>query len=285
MIFELNNNLKANAHTILNLPNMSSSSYPKQNEELLGCTIRLRFKSEYKNELIERYIKDGNDKLISNPSSAYFMVARFDTEYPHIAILINPYNEVIIACSETLIPYDLMLKPIPNETISSEYPKGKSSIVFNMSNEKLFNKLYEKEYIYEYPIQIDNIVGQRVYVDYESDRTNSSLSYNDNKLPYIHKRPSDIGDNIPVHLQDKIDDPSRVNGNEAYVIRADKNNNYPQFVVIEKIKEEDKTYIKFILSSEAHFYYDNEKDPIYKPSSIYSNLVKGYYAYGTNVKF
>lgn len=287
MILELNNNIKSYGHCIKNLPNMSSTAYPKQNEDLLGCTIRVRFKSEYRNVLMERYIKNETGELVNNSSSAYFMIARFDVEEPNVVILINYNGEVVITNNREIVVYDLpTVRSIPNESFPY-YPKDKSSVVFYMTNYNLFEKLYKNETIHKYPIQIDNLIGHRVYIDYESDRLNGSLSYNDNKLPVIHKRPSDLKEDTPVHLQDRIDDTSRVNGNEAYIIRADKNNCYPQFVVLEKIADEEhaRNYIKFVLSSEAHIYYDIYGEQVYPLSSIFKELVLNKYVYGTNVKF
>lgn len=265
---------------------LSHDKYPVQNTDYIGKYICIRYKSEYHEEINQRFhIPSGYyDSYIYPENSGlrniFFRILRWDTEEPFRAILINTLGEVIVAYTTELEEhlYDLTDSMILTATQSRAENKGYEYLILNETDDAdlFFDRLYYEK-VKLYGKQREELIGLQVWTEYEKDfalpRSADVLKYKNNhqyklsdetKEEMIRRNPvlfaysftDEIFDSFPYHYnpheKGKIDDSRRAI-NRAIVIRADYSDCIePEYVVMELL---ETGKVRFVTQHEANLYY------------------------------
>lgn len=278
MIYNLNNLLHHNMNKIISTDNITNDKYPKQNIEKLGKIIQLAFNSEDDpNCTFEaRYYLDGN-KWRHNPQCPWFMIVRYDIEYPYRTIGISHTGKVIVTDSREVDnlyapPDNVDRKPIdlPLQVKDKEIIVEKNQAL----NNRAFELLQRKEIVHNYPAQAE-FIGMPVYTEYapdilslKRDEVYINEEYHEAPDEQIRRELSAINvafAGYPINIlkgfhlyynrfiKEKTNNPRRA-VNLGMVIRNDLGGNDGCIVVMEY----RKNGICFICNEDANIYYDSD---------------------------
>ena len=284
MIYRQTNN--ENGYQLRNLTErgyLSYDRYPKQKTDYLNKYILIRYKSEYYQELNQRFhIPEGyyDDYIYPENSglrNLFFRIIRWDETEPFRAILINKLGHVIVTYTYELEEsiYDLNDSMILKATESYCNRKNLDYLKLNETDDPdlFFDKLYYEK-VKVYPVQKESMIGLRVYSEYDNDlkldRSEDVLQYKNRKKfklseieiwemiernPKLYGLTDEVICSFPSyynpHIKTKIDESRRAI-NIGYVIRADVHDYIePEFVVMEYLSDS----IRFVTQHEANFFY------------------------------
>lgn len=182
-VIQVNNMIPLDNHNLKERITFTHNTYPKQKTEYLNTKIRLRYFDEYEGKGIHnRFWINGIKypdarKHYEQLKAVYFVILRWDTEYPFRAILMNNRGEVIVANSTEL--ESMVFPPDYTETQSSAFSNLKETIFDKLDNMDEFIGIVDTEHIYKYPIQNQGYLGCSVYTEYYNDIKDKTL---ENKL-------------------------------------------------------------------------------------------------------
>ena len=280
-----------------NRDSFGSSKYPNQYGQYLNKYTTIRFKntithSNYYRFRIPSKYSNYNPVMNSELYPKFFRIVRFDNDIPNKAILIGDITGEVLVCKASDL---LTLQNIncdfcnkvkhraelneysyfePNETLSEDYLL------------KFFED-YNKEIVYEYPVQNMDLLGREVWIEFNSDLTLPKSNQN-----IITKQDYITGEEVPVkntykftsemrkrledgnskllnekdyylasyphtyniHSQSKIDMPRRTT-KKGIIIRADMQSVEPHIVVMEY---SESNSVRYICDDEARFYIDTD---------------------------
>lgn len=273
-------------------------TYPKQRTEYIRKLIRIRYTDEREGAQFvhNRFWIDSvkyPTLLYKQLTRKFFLVLRWDTEFPRVVILMGRKGEIIVADADDL--ESLAFPPQYIEGIHEDFA-GYPEIVYNTSEDNskenidTFYKNENKEHIYQYPIQNEDFLGINVFTEYDADITNTALT---NQLQATKPKPYDTETHIDRrdknkrlatiygelregdspswyladyllrgyypffnrHLHDKVDSPRKAI-NKGIILRADRDRLNGYIVVGEYSAN---STMRFIVQKEASIYTDTEQ--------------------------
>lgn len=301
MIIAINKKVNENTQNIKNMKYLTHSLYPTQDTDYLGKVILMRYRNELGRIINNRFEID--PRVFTTYTGArrsgiptYFRILRFDKVEPYTAILINANMEILVANSN-----DIKAQTYPNtytgiSNHNSLYKIGEAP--YTTIDNTTFIATYDKEYIYNYPIQKEEYIGMPVYTEYYLDIFNTGISntvtqdtpktWNEittevitgNPALNIYTNTSELLHSSPYYHNNRdtnyVDSP-RASVNTGYLLRADQgDNDQNKYVVMEY---NSSTGYRFILSDEAYFYIENNSvvftttDPMDRLTSLTTDII------------
>lgn len=260
---------------------MDHNTYIVQNNGIVGKVVHLKFKDESQ-QLTRMRLNINKNNFpdftgINTYDDWYFKIVRFDATYPYICILVDKNNRVIVTTTQNI--GNLFVYP----GYEFKTYDGYEELILPSVDWNIFNHKYQREVVYNFPIQDTDYIARPVYIEYYNDLFNlnykkqlEEIDLSDRKLDIekIREKIISVNPNLDVfdnsflirypayyenHLKDMLDIPLRV-VHKGYVIRVDKNANEAFIVVIQM--NEDGSY-RFLTDREATFYFDENKPAIF----------------------
>lgn len=217
----------------------------------------------------------------------FFVIVRWDAVEPNKVIMMGINGEVIVSDTTTI---GSLLFP---SGYTSKYSKDTSffgtreEVILNTADTDTFLASYNKEHIFNLPIQDYNILGRTAYTEYYKDIF--SLTKADNKITQtVEASKSDIIKEIlyhdkdrdlypdanllsynifyDKHYQDFVDFPRR-SVNSGIIVRKDNGSDDLDTIVVAETTDKGT---RFITGTEAFLYVDSESINLIE--SEYSNL-------------
>jgi len=250
---------------------ITSKIYPEQDEKYIGKKIRVPFSDQTETFIRARFPISQHkypeyDGLSSNDNHL-FTIVRFDKDYPGKIIAIDHQYRVLLLDKDwidTLIYYP-GFTPEENEVVFRQAETWEE-----------FNREYKTEKIYQFPIQMEEMLGTLVFSEYYNDIINYDSGVNRLSMDYqsqfktfeqikeqllignpaLKKVPDCILKSFPHyfnrHYHDRSNIPRRAI-NTGVVIRCDN-----EAAVILEILE-DGSY-RYVCDDEGFFYYESESE-------------------------
>ena len=275
MIIQLNNMKNYNSASINTFCTLTHKEYPVQNEEFLGKYIHLGYRDQSKNYIAKRlYIITVDHPEFNGENTEddlFWRILRFDQVIEETdkgtAILMDKWGRVIVTDVHTIM--DLCYYPF--------YTLSRNEVLLNICEDwEEFNKKYQLEPVFLYPIQDTDYLGRTVVTEYYRDifelppESNVLSEAPDQYKPWeVLKKQLLIGEPdywrypdcllksypiyFPRHNHHYLDIPRRA-VNSGILIRCDKggSSESSSMVVAEFI---DNT-IRFVTDKEAYIFSD-----------------------------
>lgn len=275
MIVQINNSINYGC-TMDTLKLMSHNTYPEQDIEKINKIILLRYKEE--GIINNRFFIDKNKypEYTGNNDGypTFFLILRYDKVEPYRVILMSTLGRIIVTDKkqiESLSYQPNYISKFTNSSHVSNFNDRDELFFASASTYEEFLKLYQDEFIHQYKIQDEVILGSRCYTEYYQDimKTNASTNILDptrektfNEIkeellkedPNKYVFPDEILKSFPIYYnrrgQSNVDKPLRVI-NTGTIIRADCNSD-GELVVAENYNNK----LRFITGKEAFVYTD-----------------------------
>ena len=230
---------------------ISNYKYPEQDYNYLGKVAFIPYRNENRNERNFRlFISKISHKEFegkSGPYANFTRILRFDADEPHVAIMVDENNYLIIGDTREIRRYTIY----PGYEYSTF--RGLDEIHMPMCESWAeFNREYNSEVLNIVHSYNWDYVGKPVYTEFYQDLFDYDHSHN--ILPPEHYENPDARVS-----QDFVNVPFRTMS-RGYVVRADENGDKANFIVM--LDDLERGSRKYILGTEGYFYIDTDDENV-----------------------